>query len=176
MELRLEQIVIPEGWREFTIGDVVERVPNVKPELEPERDFGYVDISSIDNSRFEIIDRKRIKGKDAPSRARRPIRPGDVLFSNVRTYLRNIALVGESLDVDICSTGFTVLRPKPCVDSRFLFRYVLSDEFIDRITPTQTGTHYPATSDRMIFEESIRIPALSEQRRIVAKVEPCWNP
>src|SRR5207247_2193613 len=83
---------LPKGWATARISDLTERVANIKPEDSPAKEFGYVDISSIDNSSFVITDVKWFKGKDAPSRARRPIRPSDIVFSNVRTYLRNIAL------------------------------------------------------------------------------------
>jgi type I restriction enzyme S subunit len=161
----------PEGWRRVPLAEVVVPVPNARPGDEPDREFGYVDISSIDNSTFRITDAKRLKGRDAPSRARRPIKPGDVLFSNVRTYLRNIAVVPKAAGLHLCSTGFTVLRSNGSVDPTFLFRYVLTDDFLDRVTPQQTGTHYPATSDRVVMAEVIPVPPLAEQRRIVAKVE-----
>ncbi|MBL8208550.1 MAG: restriction endonuclease subunit S [Blastocatellia bacterium] len=151
--------------------DVTESIPNIKPEDYPNKEFSYIDISSINNSTNQIIEPKRINGSEAPSRARRPVRNGDVLFSNVRTYLRNIALVTSTVNADICSTGFTVLRPNESVESQFLFRYVLTDEFIDRVSPTQTGTHYPATSDRAVLAEYLPLPPLAEQRRIVAKLE-----
>ncbi len=162
---------LPEGWSIVRLAEVVEHVPNVKPEDEPDREFGYVDISSICNRTHKILDCKRFTGNKAPSRARRPIRPGDVLFSNVRTYLRNVAIVPPSLNVQLCSTGFTVLRSNGAVDPHFLFRYVLMDDYIDRVTPQQTGTHYPATSDRVVLGESLPLPPLAEQKRIVAKVE-----
>src|SRR5262245_47113746 len=162
---------LPDGWDWAAIRDVTETVPNYKPESEPNREFGYVDISSICNQTNRIIDHKRFKGLKAPSRARRPIRRADVLFSNVRTYLRNIALVPEDSDVQLCSTGFTVLRPNGAVDPQYLFRYVLTDAFLDRVTPQQTGTHYPATSDRVVMGEFLPVPPLAEQKRIVAKVE-----
>ncbi len=162
---------LPQGWAIARIADVTERVANIKPEDSPDKEFGYVDISSIDNSSFVITDLKRFKGKAAPSRARRPIRPNDIVFSNVRTYLRNIALVGSDCSAEVCSTGLTVLRPNGAVEPRFLFRYVLTDQFLDRVTPQQTGTHYPATSDRVVMSEQIPLPPLPEQRRIVAKLE-----
>lgn len=164
--------VLPDGWVWARIADVTERVPNVNPVVEhADKEFGYVDISAIDNSTFSIADVKRIKGVDAPSRARRPVRPGDVLFSNVRTYLRNIALVPHGLGADVCSTGITVLRANGAVLPEYLFRYVLTNAFIDKVTPQQTGTHYPATSDRIVMAERIPLPPISEQRRIVAKLE-----
>ena len=162
---------LPQGWATARIADVTERVPNIKPEDYPDKDFGYVDISSIDNLSFVITDVKRFKGTDAPSRARRPIRPNDIVFSNVRTYLRNIALVDQYCAAEVCSTGFTVLRPNAAVEPRFLFRYVLTDQFLDRVTPQQTGTHYPATSDKVVISEQIPLAPLAEQRRIVAKLE-----
>jgi restriction endonuclease S subunit len=47
----------------------------------------------------------------------------------------------------------------------------LSNDFIDRVTPTQTGSHYPATSDSAVFAEAIVLPPIAEQRRIVAELE-----
>ncbi|MBI4324618.1 MAG: restriction endonuclease subunit S [Chloroflexi bacterium] len=161
---------LPQGWATARISDVTERVPNINPEDSPDKEFGYVDISSIDNSNFVIADVKRFKGKDGPSRARRQIRPNDIVFSNVRTYLRNIAFVDQDCAAEVCSTGFTVLRPNAAVEPRFLFRYVLTDQFLDRVTPQQTGTHYPATSDKVVMSEQIPIAPLAEQRRIVAKL------
>ena len=64
-----------------------------------------------------------------------------------------------------------MLRPNAAVEPRFLFRYVLTDQFLDRVTPQQTGTHYPATSDKVVMSEQILIAPLAEQRRIVAKLE-----
>jgi type I restriction enzyme S subunit len=162
---------LPQGWAEVAISEITETIPNMKPEDEPEREFAYVDISAVDNATFRVTETKRFLGKEAPSRARRPVKPYDVIFSNVRTYLRNIALITEETEADLCSTGFTVLRPNEAVDPRYLFRYVLSDAFIDSVTPQQTGTHYPATSDRVVMGEMISLPPLTEQRRIVAKLE-----
>lgn len=164
---------LPEGWITVPISDVTQDVVSVAPENEPERTWGYVDISAIDNTRFQVVQSavRRFSGREAPSRARRPIEPHDVLFSNVRTYLRNIALVPEALDAQLCSTGFTVLRTTAAMDPRFLFRYVLTEDFVESVSELQTGTHYPATSDRAVRARAIPLPPLAEQQRIVAKIE-----
>jgi type I restriction enzyme S subunit len=97
--------------------------------------------------------------------------PGDVLFSNVRTYLRNIALVPDDLDAQLCSTGFTVLRPTGAYEPDLLFYQVLTDRFIDLVTPQQTGSQYPATSDRVVMSATIPVAPLAEQMRIVEKAQ-----
>ncbi len=162
---------LPEGWEIKKLKDITKKVPTIKPESEPERIFGYVDISSIDNETNQIVDFKKIRGEDAPSRARQSIQPNDVLFSNVRTYLRNIAIVPDDLDVQVCSTGFTILRSNGSIVPKFLFYYTLTNDFINGVTPQQTGSQYPATTDRVVKDATIPLPPLAEQQRIVARVE-----
>src|SRR4051794_18305006 len=82
--------VLPEGWKWAKLSDVTVPVPNVNPEEEPDKVFRYADISAVDNERHGITELREFVGSNAPSRARRPVQVGDVLFSNVRTYLRNI--------------------------------------------------------------------------------------
>lgn len=158
-----------DSWPTAKLKDVTVDVKSWDPSSADE--FTYVDISSIDNIRCEIVDPKRLPGADAPSRARRPIQQGDVLFSNVRTYLRNVAHVPELQQPAVASTGFTLLRPKPELESRYLYHLARSDFFIDRVTPEQTGTHYPATSDRVVRDQEIPLPSPVEQRAIAQLID-----
>lgn len=159
-------------WQDRFLREVCEHVPNCDPTRSPENEFEYVDIGAVDNVTGRIGVTKKFLGRDAPSRARRPIQPGDVLFSNVRTYLKNIARVTDAVSANLCSTGFTVLRPGSELDSRYLYHYVRSDAFVAAVTPEQTGTHYPATSDRVVLGQSITLPpTIEDQRRIANKLD-----
>lgn len=169
------QSPLPDGWIEVPLSEVTVRPENINPKSKPKQEFGYVDISSIDNRTHRIVEPKRILGGDAPSRAKRPVRAGDVLFSNVRTYLKNVAIVPKDLDADVCSTGFTVLRSNGAVDPRYLFRYAMSQRFIDAVTPKQTGSNYPATNDTVVRSMMIPLAPLSEQRRIVERIDSLTN-
>lgn len=162
---------LPESWSWESLGSVTQRVPNAKPELEPDRAFRYIDISSIDNKNHIIVETRSFMGKEAPSRAKRPVRTGDVLLSNVRINLRNTALVTDQTSADLCSTGFTLLRANGKMLPEFMFRYVLSDQFVRPLEELQTGTQYPATSDRIVFEQPIPVPPLDQQELIIKKVE-----
>jgi type I restriction enzyme S subunit len=162
---------LPKGWTELTIGEVTLPFTSIDPTKEPSKDYRYIDIGSIDNSRQIITDPKTFKGRDAPSRARRLVLEGDVLFSTVRTYLKNIATVQRELSGALTSTGIAVLRPSALLDGSYLFHWVTSEAFITEISKAQDGTMYPAVSDRDVSSSPIAVPPLAEQRRIVAKLD-----
>ncbi|MEQ1938041.1 hypothetical protein ABMA46_07295 [Mesorhizobium sp. CN5-321] len=162
---------LPHSWAEASIADVTMPFMSVDPTKTPDRAFRYVDIGSIDNKTQTITDPKSFFGSDAPSRARRLIRTGDTLFSTVRTYLKNIALVPEELNGELTSTGIAVLRPSDAVDPGYLFRWACSDNFVGTLSGAQDGTMYPAVSDRDVATAAIPLPPLFEQRRIVAKID-----
>jgi len=163
---------LPDGWVWTTLGDICEPIVQVNPrETMPDRPIKYVDISSVDNEKNAIVEHKEILGSEAPSRARKPIHANDILFATVRTYLRNVAMVPPGYDGEIASTGFCVLRPISGIESHFIYRYLLTDEFIQRISEKQRGISYPAVTDRDVYAESIPLPPEAEQRRIVARIE-----
>jgi type I restriction enzyme S subunit len=162
---------LPMGWVETTVGQVILPYETEQPTKKPDTEFTYIDISSIDNSTQTITDPKTFLGKDAPSRARRIVKEGDVLFSTVRTYLKNIALVSNQLDGALTSTGIAVLRPAKFVDSNWLFRFVTSENFVQEVGKSMDGSLYPAVTDKDVSDAPITLPPLNEQRRIVEKVE-----
>lgn len=165
----------PKGWVETPLKAVVLPVEKVKPAHEFEGSFLYIDISSIDNQRNQVIEGTRFNADRAPSRARQLIHAGDVLFSTVRPYLKNIGQVPPSLDGQIASTGFSVLRPGPALDGRYLLYFCISQEFIAALEPLQRGSSYPAVRDRDVKQQSIVLPHVNEQRRIVAKIEELFS-
>ena len=79
-------------------------------ETDADYELQYVDIGSVD-SLGNIHDIATYPFADAPSRARRRVRDGDVIISCVRTYLQAIAPVQDPPDNLIVSTGFAVVRP-----------------------------------------------------------------
>src|SRR3990172_1841895 len=166
---------LPLGWVWTTIGEITQAVEKIDPREKPGSEFAYLDISSIDNTTYRITEPKFYSGKDAPSRARQLIRANDVLFSTVRTYLKNIAFVPEIYDGQIASTGFSVLRAEDGVSSKYLFYYSLTESFLSALGELQRGTSYPAVRDSDVREQPIPLASLPEQRRIVAKIEELFT-
>ena len=148
-------VELPPGWATVNIGELCLSVDKASSKERPEEPFMYLDIASIDNSEFRIVSPKIYMGKDAPSRARQKVRSGNTLFSTVRTYLKNIAMVPAEFDGQVASTGFCVLNPTAEIDSRLLFYYVQNDEFIARLNPIQRGTNYPAVRDTDVLTQTL---------------------
>ena len=161
---------LPAGWTTATVGELCLPVETVRPELEPEKEFEYIDISAIDRRRRQITEPQHLNGAAAPQRARQLVAAGDILFSTVRPNLRTIAVVPAELDGQIASTGYCVLRPSPELADKFLYYAVLSESFQRRVMSKARGINYPAVRDEDIVNETIALPPRAEQERIVETV------
>ena len=160
---------LPAGWRWAKLGDVCNKIKTTDPKRNPDNQFIYVDISSIDRSVKRITTPSVRMGKDAPSRARRIIHKGDVLVATTRPNLNAVALVGDDLDGQICSTGLCVLRPDGrWLDSNYLYRYTTHEPFVTALTEMVNGSMYPAVTDKHVMGQQIPLPPLTEQKRIAA--------
>lgn len=162
---------LPKGWIRTTVGSVCSRAETIRPEDTPDEEFTYFDIGGIDNKRHEIAATKTIAGRSAPSRARLAARKDDILFSTVRTYLKNIARIEHDYPNPVASTGFAVLRPADGIVPQFVFYQVLWDAFLEPLSALQSGSSYPAVRERDVFAQAFLLPPTAEQTRIVAKLD-----
>jgi len=160
--------VLPQGWEWVRLRDIChdwgQRVPSSR--------FTYIDVSAIDNKSGRIAEAQIIGASDAPSRARKIVHPGDVVYSTVRPYLLNVAIIEREYEPEpIASTAFAVLHSYSGVLNRFVFRYLRSPIFISYVERTQKGVAYPAINDGDFFSGLFPLPPSDEQYRIVVKID-----
>ncbi|MEI8324638.1 MAG: restriction endonuclease subunit S [Betaproteobacteria bacterium] len=163
------------GWQTKSLGDVLEKTETVNPLQSPETEFDYIDVSSVSNTTFQVEQTQRLKGKDAPSRARKLVKTDDVIFATIRPTLRRIAIVPPHLDKQVCSTGYFVLRPKPFLDHRFMYYWLFAEEFMGKMEALQKGASYPAVTDKEVRDQAIPFPSLPEQQRIVTLLDESFD-
>ena len=163
-------------WKEVPLKKCCLPVIKRKDSKDPSEKFLYLDIASIDNKINKIIEGTPYTGDVAPSRARQIVQKDDVLFSTVRTYLKNIALITDSkYDNQIASTGFCVIRAnQKMLLPHFIFYKTLSDAFLSPLNAKQRGSSYPAVRDGDVLSAIIELPSLSEQKAIVKKIETAF--
>ncbi|MGV4555155.1 hypothetical protein ACQ1QJ_04400, partial [Ornithobacterium rhinotracheale] len=110
---------IPQGYKQTPVGIIPEDwdVKRLDSQVYIDRenitaDYAteYIDYVSLSDVNMGKTYPNKIKLSDAPSRARRIARKGNILFSTVRPNLKNFAKVER--DYIIASTGFSVLEEK----------------------------------------------------------------
>lgn len=126
----------------------------------------YVDIGNVDSS-GTIHEIARYRFEDAPSRARRIVRDGDVIISTVRTYLQAIAPIQHPPENLIVSTGFAIIRPRIGVFDPGFCRYALREPlFLAEVEMRSTGVSYPAINASDLGDICVYVPSLQKQRAI----------
>lgn len=131
-----------------------------------EYELNYIDIGNVD-SNGDIEEIVKYKFKDAPSRARRIVKAGDVIISTVRTYLKAIAIIEDDQNV-IVSTGFAVLRPRKSIVGEFLNYAVRANYFIEDVCSNSFGVSYPAINASELVTLKLAVPNNeTEQKNIV---------
>jgi len=159
---------LPKGW----VNAELDLVCNKPQQRTPDANevFIYIDIGSVDRDSKTIKNSSEILGNDAPSRARKIVNKNDIIVSMTRPNLNAVALIPESLDEQIASTGFDVLKPI-LVEPKWLFAIVKSKAFIDEVSGETIGALYPACKASDIRGFKAPIPPLAEQKRIVEKLD-----
>ena len=155
------------NWREVRISDIIQPLKTVTPSKQPNTKIEYIDVSSVNRETYSVEQTQILLGSEAPSRARRVVRKGDVLFATVRPTLKRVTIIPEELDGAICSTGYFVLSPTNEVLSGYLFYYLLGERFSREMEALQRGASYPAVSDKDVKDHIILLPSLETQERIV---------
>ena len=161
---------IPSHWKWLSLGDIGynwgQKIPSTN--------FTYIDVSSIDNNQGLIKEPLTIikAGQKVPSRARKIVRSGSVIYSTVRPYLLNIALIEREFEYEgIASTAFAVIHPWKGILSKYVYYYLRCPNFVAYVQSVQSGVAYPAISDKKFFSGYIPIPPTTEQKLIVAEID-----
>lgn len=157
------------NWRTSPVREFCLDVGTIDPSKTPDREFAYIDIASIDRVQKRITAPQTVLGADAPSRARQLVNENDVLVSTVRPNLNAVAQIPSSLDRQVASTGFCVLRPDTRkIHPRLVYYWVQTPPFVEGLMTRVRGANYPAVRDVDVLESAISTSDdIHEQARIV---------
>lgn len=162
---------LPDSWSWARGKSVFMPMESTKPSS----DFVYIDVDAV-NNRLNIIDKpKKVRIENAPSRATRKLHKNDLLFSMVRPYLKNIALVDDIYKDAIASTGFYVITPSLGYYPAFLFHLMLSNYVVDGLNAFMKGDNSPSINNCHIEDYLYPLPPIEEQKRIVNKIEQLFK-
>lgn len=149
-------------WDEIKLNDFTEINPNSsKP-----NEFYYIDLESVQGK--SILNKKRFNSNQAPSRAQRVAKRGDVFFQTVRPYQRNNVLFDLEKNDYVFSSGYAQFRTSN--SQKFLFQLIFKDDFVESVLDRCTGTSYPSISPKELGKIIINIPTDIKEQRAIASI------
>jgi len=160
---------LPKSWAEKTLREICEPTKLWNPQRDARDEFWYIDVSAVSRESFAIREPQRIKGIEAPSRARKIVQSGDAIFATVRPTLRRVAFVSPEFNDQIASTAFCVVRAnREKASPRFLYYLLLTDFLNEEIAKFESGANYPAVNDKDVLDRIVPLPPKPEQEKIAA--------
>ena len=157
--LESELGMIPKGWRVGKLGDICET---------NKRTYGssfheiieYIDTGSVTNNIIDTIQILDPKIDKIPSRARRAITEGDIIFSSVRPNQRHFAFMYNPNPRMVASTGFIVITANWSGYRYFIYQYLIQDDTISSLQAIaeQSVSTYPSINVSDITNIKVVIP------------------
>lgn len=147
---------VPEGWKETRLQDVA-LVNNQSLKSNFQGKIQYIDIASVTTG--SINETIPYDFKDAPSRARRVVKHGDIIWSCVRPNRQSHAIIWNPSENLIVSTGFAVITPKSLPTS-FLYQAITNPEFVGYLSNNARGAAYPAVTASDFEQAELLVPPM----------------
>ncbi len=158
-----------DDWQSMPLGDCITINASTYAPNEAWPFINYLDTGNITQNRIDEI-QCLLPGQDKiPSRARRKVQPGDIVYSTVRPNQKHFGLLKNVPENFLASTGFTVIRGKNgLADTDFVYWFLAQDHVVNRLhTIAEHSTSaYPSIRPADIEQLSVDLPPLPEQRAI----------
>ncbi|MDE0701351.1 MAG: restriction endonuclease subunit S [Acidimicrobiaceae bacterium] len=173
-EIANEYVVIKDNVRSrqrptVRLGDYIDINDSTFSSKDRWPQVSYLDTGNITENRISEVKSLSIGIDKIPARARRKVKPGDIVYSTVRPNQRHHGLLKEVPENMLVSTGFAVMRGKEGIaDSGFVYYFLTQNHIVEHlqaIAENSTST-YPSIKPSDIEELEIHLPPIDEQRRI----------
>ena len=156
-------------WKTTTLGDCIQMNDSFYSPKEAWPIVNYLDTGNITENRVDKIHCLVSEKDKIPSRARRKVRPGDILYSTVRPNQKHFGLLKEVPEYFLASTGFSVFRGKAGIASTdFIYWFLAQNHIVERLhaIAEHTTSAYPSIRPYDIEALTLSLPPYPEQRTI----------
>ena len=152
-------------WRECTINDIARINPETLTAGTMLNFINYLDTGNITENKIDTI---QYLNNNYPSRAKRIVKQGDVIYSTVRPNQLHYGYIDNPIENLIVSTGFAVLRVKENCNAKFLYYFLTLPENTDYLSNVaeDSTTAYPSITPEILTSLSLSLPPLPTQHAI----------
>lgn len=123
-----------DGYEMLPLAEVAAINPDTYSPKEAWEYVNYLDTSSITDGFIADVQHIVPSSEKLPSRARRKVAAGDVLFSTVRPNQKHFGIISDPLPNMLASTGFADIRSKsPLVCNELIYLCLTEGDFIEKM-------------------------------------------
>lgn len=129
----------------------------------PDEDLPYVGLEHVSQQTLQLLGR----GSSLEVESNKyKFKKGDILFGTLRPYFRKIIIAPFD---GICSTEYSVIRPKDSNKANFIFYFLANEKFIEYATTNSVGAR-PRTKWKLFSDYKIRKTTDQEKTDIGIKL------
>lgn len=153
-------------WENISIGDVCQTISETHKTKKGELIF----LNTGDIERGKILHNKYSSVEKMPGQAKKSIKKGDILFSEIRPANGRWAYVDFEANDFILSTKLMVIRANDKVNSRYLYHLLTSPEIVkllQQLAETRSGT-FPQITFTQVANIQIKLPTIPAQNKIAS--------
>ena len=152
------------------LGSVVRTNVSTYSEKEGWAFVNYLDTGNITQDTISEIQRINVGTDKLPSRARRKVQIGNIIYSTVRPNQLHYGFIKSQPDNFLVSTGFAVIdvNEKEAVPE-YIYYFLTHRDVTERLQAIaeQSTSAYPSIKPSDIEDLTIDLPPIEEQRKIV---------
>ncbi len=156
---------LPNGWREVKLGEVVDNISNTYKFLSNEK---VVFLNTSDILLGRVLNHSFENSENLPGQAKKRIKKGDLLFSEIRPANGRFALIDFNAKKYVVSTKLMVLRCREGLDKEYFKLYLTSNDilkYLQMLAEDRSGT-FPQITFNHIEKLETNLPPLPEQKAI----------
>ena len=157
------------NWKKCKIGDVSGINQDVYSSHEDWKYVRYLDTGNITQNKIENIQYINLLVDKLPSRAKRKVKNGDIIYSTVRPNQLHYGYIKNQPENFLVSTGFAVINiDKTKADFLYVYYVLTQSENIEALQAIaeQSVSTYPSIKPSDIGNIEINLPPLTTQRQI----------
>ncbi|WP_407829530.1 restriction endonuclease subunit S [Shewanella algae] len=129
----------------------------------PDEDVPYVGLEHVSQQTLQLLGR----GSSLEVESNKyKFKKGDILFGTLRPYFRKIIIAPFD---GVCSTEYSVIRPKDSSKANFVFYFLANEKFIEYATTNSVGAR-PRTKWKLFSDYKIRKTTDQEKTDIGIKL------
>ena len=167
---------LPVGWKSAKVGDFCkDNVANLS-KADKFQAILYLDTGSITENYIHSLQELNPLIDEVPSRAKRKVQQGDIVYSTVRPNLKHYGLLHNPPHNLIVSTGFAVLHNIDIsVSNEYLYMWLTNNtvlEVLQSIAENSVST-YPSLNVNDLLDVEIIVPdscTLSETNKVLHSI------